>query len=107
MDIRPSASQRGYGARWQALRADFLRRNPLCKTCEAKGRVKPANEVDHIKPRAQGGSDADANLQSLCKPCHSRKTAQTTHGANQRGFDRHGNPMGAHHHWTTSQTVKG
>lgn len=107
MDTRPNASQRGYGARWQALRADFLRRFPLCKTCEAKGRVKPANEVDHIKPRAQGGSDADANLQPLCKTCHSRKTAQTTHGTNQRGFDRDGNPLGKAHIWATAQIDSG
>lgn len=99
MDTRPSASRRGYGARWQALRADFLRRHPLCRSCEAKGRVKPANEVDHIKPRAQGGSDADENLQSLCKPCHSRKTAQTTHRVGDKGFDCEGNPISAAHGW--------
>lgn len=34
-----------------------------------------ASEVDHITPVASGGDFFDrANLQSLCKPCHSRKT---------------------------------
>jgi 5-methylcytosine-specific restriction enzyme A len=31
-------------------------------------------EVDHIIPLVQGGSDDDCNLQTLCKPCHLKKT---------------------------------
>ncbi len=61
---------RGYGAPWRRLRARFLIANPFC-FCGAK-----ANEVDHIKPRREGGSDSPDNLQALCKPCHSRKTAK-------------------------------
>ena len=103
MDVRPGSSARGYGYRWQALRADYLRHHPLCVSCEAKGRVTAAREVDHIKPLAAGGSNAADNLQALCKPCHSRKTARTTHGTDQRGFDRHGNPLGRDHLWATGQ----
>ena len=33
-----------------------------------------AQEVDHIVPRAMGGEDDLWNLQSLCIPCHRRKT---------------------------------
>ena len=33
-------------------------------------------EVDHIKAEADGGSDDDANLQTLCKRCHEAKTSQ-------------------------------
>lgn len=33
-----------------------------------------ANHVDHITPKADGGSDDDCNLQSLCAPCHEAKT---------------------------------
>jgi 5-methylcytosine-specific restriction protein A len=36
--------------------------------------VVAATEVDHIKPKAEGGGESFENLQPLCKPCHSRKT---------------------------------
>jgi 5-methylcytosine-specific restriction protein A len=32
--------------------------------------------MDHIIPTAEGGTDAEENLQVLCQPCHARKTAQ-------------------------------
>lgn len=31
--------------------------------------------VDHIVPKERGGADELHNLQVLCAPCHSRKTA--------------------------------
>ncbi len=65
---RPSAAQRGYDAHWRVIRAMFLKKHPIC----ACG--KPATEVDHIKPLAMGGGNEWANLQALCKPCHSAKT---------------------------------
>jgi len=55
---------------WRKLRSFILDRDPLCVLC----RRAPANEVDHIVPRADGGDDAPENLQGLCKSCHSRKT---------------------------------
>ena len=75
---RGSSSARGYDARWKFARDAFLRRNPLCAACERKGRVTPATEVDHIEPhRGDALVFWDAsNLQALCKPCHSRKTAR-------------------------------
>ena len=35
-----------------------------------------ATEVDHIKRKEDGGTDAIDNLQSLCGPCHATKTAK-------------------------------
>jgi len=32
-------------------------------------------ELDHVVPLADGGGHALANLQTLCTPCHARKTA--------------------------------
>jgi len=46
----------------------------LCQPCLGKGRVMPAVAVDHIVPKAEGGTDADENLQAICKPCHKLKT---------------------------------
>lgn len=51
----------------------ILARDPVCKVC---GR-RPASAVDHVKPKSQGGEEYDeANLQGICKPCHTRKTAR-------------------------------
>lgn len=71
---RGSAATRGYDRRWQKLRLMHLRAQPLCAECLNHGLVTLASEVDHILPKRHGGDDSDTNLQSLCKPCHSRKT---------------------------------
>lgn len=62
-------------ARWKRARAAQLIKEPLCRHCMAQGRVTPAAMADHIIPRVDGGADLDPdNLQSLCLPCHNRKT---------------------------------
>lgn len=33
------------------------------------------HQVDHIVPLFKGGTDEDANLQEICRACHSLKTA--------------------------------
>lgn len=68
-ESRESSYARGYGGSWRRLREVVLHRQPFCR-CGA-----PANEVDHIVPKSRGGRDTIENLQSLCKRCHSRKTA--------------------------------
>lgn len=63
---------------WRRIRAVVLAREPLCRCCAAAGRIKAATEVDHID-----GDDAnndDSNLQPLCRPCHSAKTARENGG---------------------------
>jgi len=72
---RESRHARGYGSSWDALRKQVLEDEPLCRMCTAKGRVKLAVDVDHIKPKAKGGDDDLGNLQPLCKPCHKAKSA--------------------------------
>ncbi len=67
---RGGSSARGYGAAWRRLRLVILHRDPVCRAC---GR-EPANEVDHIVSKTNGGTDDPSNLQGLCKACHSRKT---------------------------------
>lgn len=74
---RGTASQRGYGAKWRAARADWLREHPLCAEHERQGGLMVATEVDHIVPHRGDQSLfwSRSNWQSLCKSCHSIKTA--------------------------------
>jgi 5-methylcytosine-specific restriction protein A len=59
------------------LRAQQLRKEPLCAECLKEGRVTVANVVDHVKKH--GGDAAlfydPSNLNSLCKRHHDVKTA--------------------------------
>lgn len=76
-----SAQQVRNTARWRRLREIILNRQPLCADPfalhAAWGRFEPAVEVDHIVPLTEDLSLAydEANLQPLCRACHSRKTA--------------------------------
>ena len=57
-----------------ARREKWLSANPLCKACDQAGRTAAAMHVDHVVPLADGGPDVEANMQSLCIPCHKMKT---------------------------------
>ncbi|MDU3907922.1 MAG: HNH endonuclease signature motif containing protein [Citrobacter portucalensis] len=71
-----SRHERGYGSKWDVIRARILKRdNHLCQNCLRTGRAVAAKTVDHIKAKAHGGTDDDSNLESLCWPCHRHKTA--------------------------------
>ncbi len=73
-----SSNAMGYDYRWQKFRLSFLKKNPLCVECLKSDRTTPANEVDHIIPH-RGDKELFwriGNHQSLCKPCHSAKTAR-------------------------------
>lgn len=52
----------------------FQRDRGLCQLCKAAERATRATEVDHIVSLAQGGTDEDSNLQSVCSSCHRAKT---------------------------------
>jgi 5-methylcytosine-specific restriction protein A len=71
-----TVTQRGYGHAWRKLRRIVLARDKyLCQLCLKSGRVTEAQVVDHITPKAKGGTDNLDNLQSLCNHCHDHKTA--------------------------------
>ncbi len=77
-DDRPSAAARGYctteHAAWK--KSVHARDAWQCVTC---GRVVTGRQAhaDHIVPIAAGGARYDlSNGQTLCRPCHSRKTAK-------------------------------
>lgn len=64
----------GRGGRpWRRIRDRILLRDRYA--CQHCGRVGEDNEVDHIVNVAQGGTDDDSNLQTLCPDCHKVKTA--------------------------------
>jgi 5-methylcytosine-specific restriction protein A len=46
----------------------------LCQPCLKEGRTTAAHAVDHIKPKAKGGTDDLGNLQAICRSCHFDKT---------------------------------
>ncbi|WP_410684786.1 HNH endonuclease [Citrobacter europaeus] len=72
-----SRQQRGYGSKWEVIRARILKRDKgLCQNHLRQGVVKQASCVDHIKAKAHGGTDEDSNLESLCWSCHAAKTAR-------------------------------
>lgn len=77
---RGTAAERGYGRAWQRLRLEILARDAyLCQECRRNGHLHPVGKsghVDHIVPKARGGTDSPANLETLCRRCHSRKTAR-------------------------------
>lgn len=76
---KESRHARGYGTSWDKLRLVILRRdNYLCQCPDCLGgekRIRPATEVDHIKPKAEGGTDAESNLRAVNSECHKRLTA--------------------------------
>jgi 5-methylcytosine-specific restriction endonuclease McrA len=59
--------------RWKRLRAHYLLHHSICERCD---RVL-ATEVHHKRDISRGGNSwAVANLEALCKPCHSQITRQ-------------------------------
>lgn len=56
---------------WQAIRRDVLLRDMYrCQCCGQYG-----NHVDHIDGDSWNNPADGSNWQTLCQPCHARKTA--------------------------------
>lgn len=73
---RDPATRKRYGRTWKRIRDRHIKAHPLCEQCEKAGRLTPAEEVHHIVPLSQGGSNDVNNLMSLCTSCHSGITAR-------------------------------
>lgn len=80
--------------RWRRVRNGQIKRQPICEHCIKHGVVTPATDVDHVIPHK---GDAElfwrGALQSLCKACHSRKTAEEQ-GHGKTPVDVTGAPLG-------------
>ena len=76
---KESRQRRGYGAEWDRIRLQVLKR--ACGLCECphcqggKLRVTIATEAHHIKAQAAGGTDDMTNLQAINSDCHKREDA--------------------------------
>ncbi len=65
-----------YDSEWRRASKRFLRNNPLCAHCMRDGRITAATQTDHVIPIKQAPERRmdPTNWQSLCGPCHSKKT---------------------------------
>lgn len=92
-------------AAWLRLRAEVLAAEPLCRACAARGLVVKATDVDHIANGEGDYSDDNsrANLQPLCRPCHSSKTARDLKRSSM-GCDASGLPLDPAHHWNRERS---
>lgn len=57
---------------WQRVRAEVLSRSDLCHLCGLPG----ADTVDHIIPRAKGGTNDLRNLAPAHNQCNARRGAR-------------------------------
>lgn len=70
------------GSKWRSKRQRiFERDNYLCQVHLARDEVVPVTlhggrhgVCDHIVPLAEGGTDGDSNLQTICQGCDKEKT---------------------------------
>lgn len=88
-------------AGWQRLRGEQLAAFPCCRYCEAMGRKRLAQVVDHKVPHK--GDEAlffdPNNLQSLCKRCHDSAKQTLERSGVLPGCDSGGQPIDPGHHW--------
>lgn len=61
-----------YGRAWTRIRTRYVHKHPLCEMCLKEGRYVPVEEVHHIVPLSEGGTNDESNLMSLCRSCHEK-----------------------------------
>lgn len=74
-----TADTRTRGYTWQQIRKAILARDGyLCQCADCALLMVPliAEEVDHIVPLCQGGTDEPHNLRAIAKRCHRIKSAK-------------------------------
>lgn len=57
--------------RWRRRSKAQLHAEPLCRRCQAQGRITPATVANHTVPhKGDPGLFWEGELESSCKPCH-------------------------------------
>lgn len=88
-----------WSKQWRAIRSAQLNHSPLCEDCHRDGIVTIAREVDH-NTGDTARNRVGIELSSLCKPCHSRRTARRESGLpSVIGCDADGWPLDPAHPW--------
>ena len=70
----------GYQGDWLKIRAQVLKEEPYCRVCGQQ-----STTVDHITPKAEGGTDIRGNLRALCDDCRSIKDKEDSARGRRRG----------------------
>ncbi len=70
--VRGYDGNKRYGPQWRKIRTRYVKKHPLCEMCLKEGRFVPVEEVHHIVPLAEGGTNDESNLMALCRSCHER-----------------------------------
>jgi 5-methylcytosine-specific restriction protein A len=89
--VQPERYGKGRGGRpWRRLRDQILLRDQYqcrCDQCERLPPLQraPANEVDHIVPLSEGGSDDPSNLRAINDEHHKPKTQAEARRARRVG----------------------
>lgn len=65
-----------YGKAWRKIRRAYVESHPLCEKCLEEGRYVKVEEVHHIVPVSEGGTNDADNLMSLCRNCHAKIHAE-------------------------------
>ena len=71
--IEGSGYQQGTLAGYEVRQYVMTRDNHQCAYCQARG---VPLEIEHVVPRARGGSNRPSNLVASCVPCNQRKGAR-------------------------------
>lgn len=72
LDKIPTTEQNNSG--WGRKRIELIEKHPFCTLCGAKpNRDEVFLDIDHIRPRSEGGTDDISNLQVLCHRCNRAK----------------------------------
>ena len=86
-------------AQWRAIRKAQLDKFPMCEDCQRDGIATVAREVDH-NTGDTARNMVGVELSSLCKPCHSSRTARRDRGLpTVIGCDVNGWPLDPAHPW--------
>lgn len=81
--------------RWKELRLRQLAKEPLCRMCQALGRITAATVCDHVVPhRGDVTLFWHGEVQSTCKPCHDGAKQQLEKSGTLRGCSVDGRPFG-------------